>query len=88
MPTILRVRGWRVFFYSDEGQEPIHIHARKGGAECKLWLLVDDYDIDVAWSYNLNPALRREIRKIVFDHFELIVEEWDRYFSGGEHAEN
>jgi hypothetical protein len=47
MPTILRVRGWRVFFYSDEGQEPIHIHARKGDAECKLWLLVDDYDIDV-----------------------------------------
>jgi hypothetical protein len=30
----------------------------------------------------IDHSLRREIRKIVFDHFELIVEEWDRYFGG------
>ncbi|NIL99295.1 MAG: DUF4160 domain-containing protein, partial [Planctomycetales bacterium] len=32
MPTILRIRGWRVFFYADEGDEPIHVHARKADA--------------------------------------------------------
>ncbi len=34
MPTILMVRGWRVFFYSEEGNEPVHVHAKKAGCEC------------------------------------------------------
>jgi len=77
MPTILVVRGWRVFFYSNEGSEPVHVHARKGGAECKIWLHRETYDIEEAWSHALTPRLRREIRKIVFEHFDLILEEWD-----------
>jgi hypothetical protein len=86
MPTVLLVQGWRVFFYSDEGNEPVHVHARKGDAECKFWLLVESYEIEEEWSYNLTPRLRREIRKIIFDHFDVIVEEWnshlrDRYES-------
>ena len=80
MPTILLLRGWRVFFYMNEGTEPIHVHARKGDSECKLWLLTEAFDVEEAWSHNLSPALRRELRKIVFDHFDLIVEEWRRRF--------
>ena len=41
MPTILFIRGWRLFFYANERSEPPHIHARKGGAECKYWLHPD-----------------------------------------------
>lgn len=88
MPTILLVRGWRVFFYSDEGHEPVHVHARKGDAECKLWLRPDPYDVEDAWSHHMSPRLRREIRKIIFDHFDLILEEWERYFGGQHHAGN
>ncbi|NIS81719.1 MAG: DUF4160 domain-containing protein, partial [Anaerolineales bacterium] len=69
MPTILRVRGWRVFFYADERDEPIHVHARKADAECKLWLQVEEFDVQEAWSHGMNARLRREIRRIVFDHF-------------------
>lgn len=79
MPTVLMIRGWRVFFYSEEGREPMHIHARKGDAECKMWLVAEDYNVVEAWSYNLTPRLRREIRKSVFEHFDLIVEEWKRH---------
>ena len=86
MPTILIMRGWRLFFYSNEGTEPVHVHACKGESECKMWLRTDIYDIEEAWSYSLSPRLRREIRKIVFDHFDLIVDEWNRYFGGGHNA--
>jgi hypothetical protein len=82
MPTILVVRGWRVFFYSDEGCEPVHVHAEKGGAECKVWLLVDEYNVDMAWERGMKPALRRELRKIIFDHFDYIVDEWHKHFRG------
>ena len=53
MPTVLLVQGWRFFFHSNEGNEPVHIHARKGDAECKHWLKPDVYEIEEAWSYNL-----------------------------------
>ncbi len=38
MPTILFVRGFRFFFWSNENNEPIHIHVEKGDAEGKVWL--------------------------------------------------
>jgi hypothetical protein len=82
MPTILMVLGWRFFFYSNEGNEPIHVHACKGEAECKFWLKPEYYEIEEAWSYHLTPRLRREVRKIIFDHFELIVGEWEESFGG------
>ncbi|MCG6536745.1 MAG: DUF4160 domain-containing protein, partial [Syntrophales bacterium LBB04] len=31
MPTILLIMGWRLFFYANERNEPIHVHCRKGG---------------------------------------------------------
>jgi Domain of unknown function (DUF4160) len=38
MPTILLLLGWRIFFYANEGNEPAHVHCRKGEKECKYWL--------------------------------------------------
>jgi hypothetical protein len=48
MPTILLVRGWRLFFYSNEGNEPLHVHARKGDSECKFWLNAEIYEVEEA----------------------------------------
>jgi len=75
-PTILYIRGWRLFFYSNEGNEPMHIHAKKGNAECKFWIYPDFFDIEEVYSFNLNPSLKREIRQIIFNHFEEIIEAW------------
>ena len=80
MPTILIILGWRLFFYSNEGNEPVHIHAEKAGMECKFWLNRERFEIDEAFSYNLSPAAKRELRKIIFEHFDYIVNEWDKYF--------
>ncbi|PPQ38323.1 DUF4160 domain-containing protein [Rhodopila globiformis] len=38
MPTILRVDGFRVYFWSHEPNEPPHVHLDKGGASAKVWL--------------------------------------------------
>jgi len=81
MPTILLIAGWRFFFYSNEGSEPIHVHVEKGDMECKFWLKVDEYEITEAYSHNLNPAAKKEVRKIVFAHFDYIVNEWNTYFN-------
>ena len=79
MPTILTIRGWRFFFYANERNEPIHIHCRKGGAEAKYWLDVDTFEVLEAHAYNMAQADRRNVRRIIFEHFDYIIEEWNRF---------
>jgi hypothetical protein len=44
MPTVLRWGPYRAFFYSNEGDEPAHVHVRADNKEVKLWL----HDLGVA----------------------------------------
>ncbi len=83
MPTILYIRGWRLFFYANERNEPPHIHARKAEAECKYWLRPESFDIELARAYNLKPADEREIRKIIFENFDYILSEYNSFHKGG-----
>ncbi len=83
MPTILYIHGWRLFFYANEGNEPPHIHARKGDTECKYWLQPDSFDIIEDYAYNLSQAQRRDIRKIIFDNFDGLVSEYERLHKKG-----
>jgi hypothetical protein len=82
MPTILLILGWRLFFYSNEGNEPIHVHCKKGDIECKYWLDRENYSLMEAFSFNMTPRDRREIRKIIFEHFEYIEQQWDDFQRG------
>lgn len=79
MPTVLYLRGWRLHFYSNEGSEPIHIHAEKGDRDCKYWLDVELYEIREAYSYNLSARDTREVRKIILQNFDEIVEAWETF---------
>lgn len=38
MPTVLRDGPYRFFFYSNERDEPPHIHVEYDGSEAKFWL--------------------------------------------------
>jgi len=38
MPTVLRVKGYRLGFFSADGDEPPHIHVSKDGNSAKFWL--------------------------------------------------
>ena len=79
MPTILLMLGWRLFFYTNEGNEPIHVRCKKGETECKYWLDRDDFSLEEAFGVNLSPKDRREIRKIIYEHFEYIEQQWDEF---------
>lgn len=79
MPTILLVLGWRVFFYANERNEPIHVHCRKGDKECKYWLDVKNFDLRESYVYGMSVKDIREIKKILFEHFEYIENEWKKF---------
>lgn len=80
MPTVFRYRGYRFFFYSNEGDplEPLHIHVIKGENVAKFWI---EPEVAVAQNYGMNPPELTKLIKIVSDHEELIRESWNEYFN-------
>ncbi len=79
MPTILLLNGWRFHFFANEGNEPVHIHCTKGDAEAKYWLHVETYEITEAHSDGMSPTDKRNVRKIIFAHFDYFLDEWNAF---------
>jgi hypothetical protein len=75
MPTVLRVGRFRFFFYSNEGQEPPHIHVRSGGDEAKFWL----DPIALASNHGFNGRELGEIERIIGQHRAEFLEAWDEH---------
>jgi hypothetical protein len=73
MPTVLRLGSFRFHFYSDEGNEPPHIHVATPDGECKFWL----DPIRLARNKGVSPATLREIEKLVFEHQTLLKRKYD-----------
>lgn len=36
MPRVLEFKGYKFFFYSSEGDEPRHVHVKKGQGDGKI----------------------------------------------------
>ena len=72
MPTILYIYGWRLFFYSNEKNEPIHIHVQKANMEGKFWLKIDEISIEEAFCHNFTPAAKRFSTQICKSGFPCI----------------
>ncbi len=49
--------------------------------ECKFWIKEEEIEIVEAYSYNLTPTSRKEIKKLIYAHFDLIIESWNLYFN-------
>jgi len=81
MPTIFRKRGWRIFFYSNEGNEQMHVHAIKGEIEVKYWISQKLNMISYANSFNLTPMMQRELEEILIEQLPKIIDAWDNYFT-------
>jgi hypothetical protein len=72
MPTVLRIDGFRFHFYSDESNEPPHIHVAASEGECKFWLA----PIVLAKNVGLKPYTIRQIEKLVFENAEYLKEKY------------
>ncbi len=75
MPTVLRIGPFRFHFYSDEGNEPPHIHIRSGSGDCKFWL----EPVALAQNQGVAPQRLREIERLVFQHQAFLTEKYHEY---------
>ena len=75
MPTVLRWKGFRFFFYSADGWEPPHIHVTKDGKEAKIWL----HDLKLNMGFTAREL--NEIIKKARDERESFLEAWNDHFA-------
>ena len=78
MPVLLRIRGYRFFFYSLEDREPPHIHVGHAGRYAKVWL----DPVNLASNRGFRSHELTVIRKLVEENREFFLERWNAYFSG------
>ena len=77
MPTVFYYKGYRFFFYSNENNEPVHIHVEKAEASAKFWL---EPGIEEVYSYGLNSKERKEIRGVIERRYNDIIDSWNDHF--------
>ncbi len=72
MPIILRVKGYRFWFYEADLDEPAHVHVGKGGQEAKYWL----NPVKMARTGRFRPVDLREIERIIDDNRDFLLNAW------------
>ena len=79
MPVIFRYKGFRFFFYSNEGnpREPVHVHVRSGEGEAKFWLHAV---VHLEGSNGFDARTLRELTGVVEQNAALIEREWNEHF--------
>ena len=76
MPTVLTVKGYRFFFYSND-HSPTHIHIEKDNAVAKFSL----DPIELLRSKRFKADEINEIRRIVIDHVDFFKTKWNENFN-------
>jgi hypothetical protein len=77
MPTVLRIGRYRFAFFSNEGQEPPHIHIKAGGDQAKFWL----EPVALASNYGFRAHELNEIEQIIREHQIEFIEAWHEHLS-------
>lgn len=77
MPTVLLIDGFRFFFYSNESNEPAHVHVTKGDGNGKIWL---EPETKTAYLHAFTKTEERQIAAIVEQHTDMLKNKWYEYF--------
>jgi hypothetical protein len=76
MPTVLRWKGYKFFFYSDEEDRP-HIHIKNQNAQAKYWLET----VEFVKAEGFSQKELNVIKKKIIEEQDLLLEKWNDYFN-------
>ena len=76
MPVVGRISGYRFFFYSNENDEPPHVHVQRERKLAKFWLGT----VSLAESKRFAARELREIERIVVSRNVQFQEAWHEFF--------
>ena len=74
MPVVLRVKGYKFWFYEADLDEPPHVHVGKKNREAKFWLK----PVALARAGRLKPVDLQEIKRIIDDNHAFLLRAWEK----------
>lgn len=75
MPTVLRVAGYRFYFWSRENREPPHVHIEQAERYAKFWLS----PVLLADARGFRSHELSELRQLVEEHATSFEEKWNEH---------
>ncbi len=73
MPTIRGIGGpYRLYFFSFDCREPVHVHVERDNATCKFWLK----PVSLARNHGFSPRDLNRIRRLIQEHHTEIEHAW------------
>jgi len=75
MPKVLRVGRYRFYFFSNEGQEPAHIHVKANGEQAKFWL----NPVTLAANFGFKAHELNVIAATIREHQSEFLEAWNEH---------
>lgn len=76
MPTVLRVSGYRFYFYSHEPNEPPHVHVDQAEKSAKIWLT----PVSLARNIGFRSKDLTGLLGLVRTHRDELLERWNDFF--------
>jgi hypothetical protein len=76
MPEALREGPYIFFFYSNDGNEPRHVHVRIENRYAKFWI----EPVELEYSRRMRPSEVRKVRSIIEKNKIELISEWDAFF--------
>ena len=76
MPTALRIGRIRFYFFSNEREEPPHIHVRAAEDHAKFWL----NPTQLASNYGFSSRDLNKLERLVEQNESFFLEVWNEYF--------
>jgi hypothetical protein len=77
-PTVLRVKGFRFYFFSREENRP-HVHVQHAEGEAKFWI---EPAVELHANYGLKAKRVVEAHRLVEAHVDEIRNAWTKHFPG------
>ena len=74
MPVVLRIKGFKFWFYEADIAEPLHVHVGRESLEAKFWLT----PVHVARAGRFRPVELREIEEIINDNLDFLLLAWQK----------
>jgi hypothetical protein len=74
MPVVLRVHGYKFWFYEADLGEPPHVHVGKNGNEAKFWL----NPVKVARAGRFRQVNLFEIERIIGENQTFLINAWEK----------
>ena len=79
MPTVLRHGPYRFYFFSNEGDEPPHIHVDRDNRSAKFWL----DPVALERNHGFAGHELRTLERVAGEHQRAFLERWHEYFNEG-----